>query len=128
MHKGYAEVRRTFRDHLQQMEQLIIKLAHGNPLRELELADGLAKRFGTIERTAFQNCEAWGHVSTSLRTFFETLRSRYPGRFPNEIRAIQQGVCAAISNDVPASQLHVVSKEVGAPLDRLKEGQQYFDN
>lgn len=70
--------------------------------------------------------EAWGYIRNSLKAFFETLRDRYNGRYPNQVRAAQQAVCAAIANAAPPRKLHVISEAVGISTERLSEGRKHW--
>lgn len=42
------------------------------------------------------------------------------------MRAAQQAVCAAIANNAPLRQLHVISQEFGISVDRLAEGRRHW--
>jgi hypothetical protein len=128
---GYSKnakgvVTSAFRRDLAEIESLCLKLAKGDPLKEMQLAEATACRFGIIRKSLVQDHEAWDAVSESLKYFFATLRQKYRGRYPNSIRAVQQGVCSAISNRCTKGQLAVVSKEFGVPEDKLVDGQSRF--
>ena len=70
--------------------------------------------------------EAWCYIRNSLKAFFAKLQDKYKGRYPNEVRAVQQGVCAAIANACPPNKLGVISAEIGVSVDRLSEGRKHW--
>ena len=67
----------------------------------------------------------------SLQNFSATLYHRYNGRYPNDVRAAQQGAAAAIANKIPTGKLGVVSAATGFPVALLSAGrdrwQSWFD-
>ena len=67
-----------------------------------------------IRRTFRRDVENAGRVvHSSLQDFFSTLRNRYKGRHPNLVRAVQQGVGAAIGATVPRGWFTTVATAVG---------------
>lgn len=117
---------KTFSHHVTAIEEHILKLSHGDPLKQLQLAAAVNQRMQGIRSMREKDQEAWTYVRNSLKAFFETLHDKYHGRYPNHIRAAQQAVCAAIANVVPPRKLHVVSESVGVSVDRLSEGRKHW--
>ena len=99
-HDGYSaeELKgRTFRREVQKIQVEMIEVAGDDPLRQIQLADAVWKRFTGLKHKIVKTDEE--QVATlllkSLKEFFKTLRDTYRGRWPNEIRAVAQGVGAA---------------------------------
>lgn len=127
--EGYTErniISKTFAHHVTAIESRIIEVAGDDALKQLQLAAAVNKRMQNIRYIRDKDQEAWGYVRNSLKAFFEMLRDRFHGRYPNHVRAAQQAVCAAISNAVPPRKLHVVSEAMGISLDRLSEGRKHW--
>lgn len=104
--EGYTERNvssKTFSHHVVSIieNRRIIELAHGDPLKQLQLAAAINQRMHGIRDLRDRDHEAWGYVRNSLKSFFEVLRDRCNGRYPNQVRAAQQAVCAAIANAPP---------------------------
>lgn len=127
--QGYTErniTSKTFAHHVTAIEDHIIELSRGDPLKQLQLAAAVNQRMEGIRHLREKDQEAWGYVRNSLKAFFETLQDRYNGRYPNEVRAAQQAVCAAIANAAPPRKLHAISEAVGVSVDRLSEGRKHW--
>ena len=115
-----------FAKHVHALEMKIIELCPDDPLKQLQLAGAMNQRLQGVRDLRDRDQEAWGYVRNSLKAFFETLQERYHGRYPNQIRAAQQAVCAAIANAVPPRKLHVISKEFGISVDQLSLGRKHW--
>lgn len=127
--EGYTERNIStgvFAHHVKAVEMQILALGKGDPFKELQLAAAVSQRLQGIRSLRDLDHEAWSYVRNSLKAFFETLQDRHKGRYPNQVRAAQQVVCAAISNAVPPRKLHVLSEELGISIDRLSEGRQHW--
>jgi len=101
---GYSkeEQRRTFRRDVEKIQTEIIEIAGDDPLRQLQLADGVWKRFTKMKDALLTDEQETAQlVVSNLKVFFHELRRKYHGRFPNMVRAIQQGVCSAIVTATP---------------------------
>ena len=59
-------------------------------------------------------------VVSNLKVFFHELRRKYHGRFPNMVRAIQQGVCSAIVTATPRGSLGKIAQVTGASHSHLR--------
>lgn len=127
--EGYTERNvssKTFSHHVTIIEKRILELSHGDPLKQLQLAAAINQRMHGIRDLRDKDHEAWSYVRNSLKAFFEVLRDRYHGRYPNHVRAAQQAVCAAIANAAPPRKLHLISEAVGASIVRLSEGRKHW--
>ena len=130
--KGYteAELHRTFRRDVAAVETFI-ETRVSDPLKQLQLADAVDRRFHGIRTTLAAENLAARYVLESLQNFSATIYHRYNGRYPNNIRAAQQGAAAAIANSIPKGKLHVVSEATGFPVAVLSAGrerwQSWFD-
>lgn len=127
--EGYTArniVSKTFSHHVTAIEDRINELSQGDALKQLQLAAAVNQRMQGIRQLRDKDQEAWSYVRNSLKAFFEKLRDRYNGRYPNNVRAAQQAVCAAIVNAAPPRKLHVISEAVGASVDRLSEGRKQW--
>ena len=58
-------------------------------------------------------------VVGNLKVFFHELRRKYHGRFPNMVRAIQQGVCSTIVTATPRGSLEKIAQVTGASHSHL---------
>lgn len=90
-----------FAQHVKAVEILITQTAKDDPLKQLQLAAAVNQRLQGVRNLRERDQEAWCYIRNSLKAFFETLRDRYEGRYPNEVRAAQQAVCSAIANTAP---------------------------
>ena len=117
---------KTFSHHVSAIELNIIKLSGGDPLKQLQLAFAVNQRMQGIRYLRDRDEEAWCYVRNSLKAFFEKLRDKYHGRYPNHVRAAQQAVCSAIANAAPTRKLHVIADAVGASVDRPFEGRKHW--
>lgn len=130
--KGYSdtELQRTFRAHVERVEHFIEDISP-DPLKQLQLADAVNRRFGGIRSSLPKDNEAAQYVLESLKNFESTLRERYEGRYPNHIRAAHQAVSAAITSKVPPRKLSVVAEATGISIESLSVGRkrwnQWFD-
>ena len=97
-------------------------------MSNLENQDALAKaiinRISGKKTLGDNTDEGWSLIQESLKHFFSSLHNKYKGRFPNNVRAAHQAVCAAISGTVPQKSLLVIADTTGASVDALKHGQQ----
>lgn len=120
---GYSstEIQRTFRGHVEKVEHFIEDLV-SDPLKQLQLADAVSRRFSGIKSSMPRDNEAAEYVMESLRNFEATLRERFAGRYPNEIRAAHQAVSAAIMSKVPTRKVAVVAEATGFTYDSLIDG------
>ena len=111
---GYSqsELQRTFRGHVERVEHFIEDLT-ADPVKQLQLADAVNRRFRGIRSSMPNDNEAADYILESLRNFEATLRERFSGRYPNEIRAAHQAVCAGISSKIPHNKLSVVAEATG---------------
>ena len=57
-------------------------------------------------------------------TFLSSLHEKYKGRFPNDVRAAHQEVCASISATATNKSFLVIADATGASVDALKRSQQ----
>lgn len=121
--KGYSksELRRTFRSHVERIEHFIESMVD-DPLKQLQLADAVSRRFGGVKSSMPHDDEAASYVLESLKNFEATLRERFSGRYPNVIRAAHQAVSAAITSKVPRNKLSVVANATGFSLEALADG------
>lgn len=121
--QGYSksELQRTFRSHVERIEHFIESLVD-DPIKQLQLADAVSRRFGGVKSSLPIEDEASTYVLESLRNFEATLRMRYKGRYPNEIRAAHQAVSSAITSKVPRNKLSVVAQATGFCVDALADG------
>ena len=89
---GYSEseLRRTFRKDVAAVEAFIEDRV-SDPLKQLQLADAVDRRFHSIRTTLAAKNLAAKYVLESLQNFSATLYHRYNGRDPNDVRAAQQG-------------------------------------
>lgn len=117
-----------FAHHVKAVEMQIVTMAKDDPLKQLQLAAAVSHRMQGIRSLRDRDHEAWGYVRNSLKAFFETLQDRYNGRYPNDIRAAQQAVCAAIANAAPPRKLSVISTELGISVERLAEGRKHWSD
>ena len=63
-------------------------------------------------------------VLSSLGDFFATLRNRYKGRHPNLVRAVEQGVGAAIGATVPRGWFTTIATAAGCSTSLVSNGHQ----
>ena len=77
-------------------------MAPDDPLKQLQLGAAINQRLQGIRDLRDRDHEAWAYIRNSLKAFFETLQDKYTGRHPNQIRAAQQAVCAAIAVSLSA--------------------------
>lgn len=121
--KGYSssELQRTFRSHVERIEHFIEGMV-SDPIKQLQLADAVSRRFGGVKSSMPDDDLAASYVLESLRNFEATLRQRFSGRYPNEIRAAHQAVSAAITSKVPRNRLSVVAEATGMSLESLSDG------
>lgn len=121
--KGYSksELQRTFRSHVERIEHFIESMV-SDPLKQMQLADAVSRRFGGVKSSLPHDNEASTYVLESLRNFEATLRQRFSGRYPNEFRAVHQAVSAAITSKVPRNKLSVVAEATGFSLESLADG------
>lgn len=80
---GYSreEQKRTFRRDVEKIQTEIIAIAGDDPLRQLQLADGVWKRFCKMKDALLTDeQEAAQLVVENLKIFFQTLRRKYHGR------------------------------------------------
>lgn len=117
---------KTFAHHVTAIEDRINELSQGDALKQLQLAAAVNQRMQGIRQLREKDQEAWSYVRNSLKAFFEKLKDRYNGRYPNKVRAAQQAVCAAIANAAPPRKVHIISEAVGASVDRLSEGRKHW--
>ena len=108
------------------VQDQIIGLAADDPLKQLQLAAAVCKRMQGIKPKIEHDQEAWCYVRNSLKAFFAKLQDKYKGRYPNDIRAVQQGVCAAIANACPRNKLGVISDELGISIEQLSKGRKHW--
>lgn len=106
----------------------ILEVASDDPLKQLQLASAVVNRLQGVRYLKDKDQEAWGYIRNSLKAFFDKLREKYSGRYPNHVRAAQQAVCAAIANAVPPRKLHVIQEAVGVSIDRLSEGRKHWSD
>ena len=104
----------------------IIELCPDDPLKQLQLAGAMNQRLQGVRDLRDRDQEAWGYIRNSLKAFFEKIQDRFNGRYPNQIRAAQQAVCAAIGNKVPPRKLSVVADAVGVPVQQLALGRKHW--
>ena len=129
---GYSqsELSRTFRSHVEKVEHFIEQMV-SDPLKQLQLADAVNRRFAGVRSSLPRDDEAAQYILESLRNFEATLRERYEGRYPNEIRAVHQAVSAAIVSKVPWRKLSVVAEATGFSKEALADGRkrwmEWFD-
>lgn len=121
--RGYSrsELQRTFRSHVERIEHFIEGMV-SDPIKQLQLADAVSRRFGGVKSSMPHDDLAASYVLESLRNFEATLRQRFSGRYPNEIRAAHQAVSAAITSKVPRNKLSVVAEATGMSLESLSDG------
>jgi len=120
---GYSkeEQRRTFRRDVENIQTEIIEIAGDDPLRQLQLADGVWKRFTKMKDALLTDEQETAQlVVSNLKVFFHELRRKYHGRFPNMVRAIQQGVCSAIVTATPRGSLGKIAQVTGASHSHLR--------
>ena len=115
-----------FAQHVRAIETKIIELCPDDPLKQLQLGAALNQRLLGIRSLRDRDQEAWGYIRNSLKAWFEKLQDTYKGRYPNHIRAAQQAVCSAIANACPPRKLHVISQELGVPVDQLALGRKHW--
>lgn len=120
---GYSptELHRTFRSHVQRVENFIESMV-ADPLKQLQLVDAVNRRFQGIKSTLARESEASRYVLESLRNFEATLRERFQGRYPNNIRAAHQAVCSAIMCNVPQRKVAVIAEATGFSYESLLDG------
>ena len=120
---GYteSELHRTFRRDVAAVEAFIESRV-SDPLKQLQLADAVDRRFHGIRTSLAAENLAAKYVMESLQNFSATLYHRYNGRYPNDVRAAQQGAAAAIANKIPAGKLGLVSEGTGFPVALLSAG------
>ena len=129
---GYttSEKHRTFRAHVERVEHFIENMVT-DPLKQIQLADAVNRKFSGIKSNLPCEDEAHAYILESLKNFEATLRERYHGRFPNDIRAAHQAVSAAISSKIPHNKLTVVAQATGFSYEALSSGRRrwrlYFD-
>ena len=102
---------RTLRNHVRQILDKIESLTKEDGLKQIELVTALFKTVKSFKETAKHSDEAWNSIQASLQNFFMTFHDRYKGRYPNEIRAAVQIVCAVICNDSSERKLSVIAAE-----------------
>lgn len=119
---GYSntELQRTFRSHVERVEHFIEDMV-SDPLKQLQLADAVRRRFHGIRSCMPRDNEAASYILESLRNFEATLRNRFHGRYPNQIRAAHQAVSAAIMSKVPDRKVAVVAEATGFSYESLVE-------
>ena len=120
---GYleSELHRSFRRDIAAVEAFIENRV-SDPLKQLQLADAVDRRFHGIRTSLAAENVAAKYVLESLQNFSATLYHRYNGRYPNDVRAAQQGAAAAIANKIPKGKLGVVSEATGFPVALLSAG------
>lgn len=121
--KGYSasELQRTFRSHVERVEHFIEGMV-SDPLKQLQLADAVNRRFQGIRSCLAHDNVASTYILESLRNFEATLRARYNGRYPNQIRAAHQAVSAAIMCKVPQRKVAIIADAIGFAYDALVDG------
>ena len=97
-------------------------MAADDPLKQLQLASAVCQRMQGIRILRDRDQEAWCLIRNSL---IAKMQDKYKGRYPNEVCAVQQGVCAAIANACPPNKLSVISVEIGVSVERLSEGRKH---
>ena len=142
--KGYSEkeLQRTFRNHVKDVEDEIVRkagdvaamdtkqyrfvVAGGDPLKELQLADAVLHKMKNIKSQFVKEHQVFYYIRDSLQVFYTYLATEYSGRFPNEVRAMWQAVNAAISCSAPDGSLAAISRAVGASPAGLAEGRKHW--
>ena len=99
-------------------------LTAGDVKKQDALAKAIMSRISGKKALGDNTDEGWSLIQESLKHFFSSLHEKYKGRFPNNVRAAHQAVCAAISGTVPQKSLLVIAGATGASVDALKRGQQ----
>ena len=119
--KGCAEQqRRCFLIHAKAVKQHIEKLAP-DPLGQLQLASHVNDKMRGVRDSFHRDNEAWKCMQASLFKFVGSLREATKGRHSNVNRALTQGVCAAVANQVPNGKLKLVADETGFRWHQLKK-------
>ena len=79
-----------------------------------------------VKSTFVKEQQALCWIRDSLIQFYSVLHSNFTGRFPNEVRAMFQGVNAAISCAAPDGSLAAIASAVGANPEKLAEGRRHW--
>ena len=148
--KGYSakESQQNFRNHTNDVEDEIIRKAGrliafegswlvsttihclvtsgGDPLKQLQLADGVLSKFKGIKSTFVKEQQALNHIQEGLRTFYTYLATTYCGRYPNKVRAMWQAVNSSISCAAPDGSLTAIANAVSANPAALAAGRKHW--
>ena len=99
-------------------------ITNGDLKKQYELAKSILRLVGGNKELGGNSDAGWKIVQSSLQEFFSTLEEKYKRRFPNDVRAAHQAVCAAITAAAPAKSLLVVACATGASVAALRRGRQ----
>ena len=113
---------RSLRNHVKCIIDNIESITKNNPVKQICLVQELYKKIlGSTEIPSSLKCQEL--ALASLRSFFETLKTKYNGRYPNDIRQAQQIVCSAIASNYPQRKLGQLALATGATTKQLSKAQ-----
>ena len=119
---------KTLSRHLQQMVLMFEKVTHGDPDMQLQLLAAVSDLFMGQQANLRKELLQLRIVAQSVQHFFSTLKSRYNGRFPNNVRAAFQAVASAVSCFVPAGGVAGVARLLDVNPTQLHAGQDRWQN
>ena len=115
---------RSFRRDVQNVHLQIIELAGEDPLKQVQLADAVWKRFvGAKDRLLAEEVPMARIILQSLQDFFALLQEKHRGRYPHLVRSAFQGVCAAVMTAIPRGKRKVLAETLGVSDKALKDAQ-----
>ena len=115
---------RTFRRNIQEVHLQIMALAGEDPLKQVQLADAVWKRFvGAKDKLLAEEVPMARIVLQSLQDFFAMLQQKHHGRYPSLVRSAFQGVCAAVMTAIPRGKRKALAETLGVSDKALKEAQ-----
>ena len=109
------------------MLQSITKLTCGDAHKQLQLTAAIIDKIFDTNSGIKKELATLRVIGSSLLNFFDTLKSTYSGRYPNEIRASLQAVTAAITSKAPAGMLSSIARLTGGSRYQLALASEKWD-
>ena len=105
---------KTVRRHVAEMLGSITKITSGDGYKQLQLTAAIIDKIFDTNNGIKKELATLRVIGSSLLNFFDTLKSTYSGRYPNEVRASLQAVTAAITSKAPPGMLSSIGRLTGA--------------
>ena len=119
---------KTVRRHVAEMLGSITKITSGDGYKQLQLTAAIIDKIFDTNNGIKKELATLRVIGSSLLNFFDTLKSTYSGRYPNEVRASLQAVTAAITSKAPPGMLSFIARLTGASRFQMALASKKWDS